>query len=104
MGKEKFMKELKKFTENLKADYPDERVILFGSRATGRVGPDSDVDLIIVSERFRRMNFIKRAARMYDYWNLNYPVDFLCYTPAEFRNLRKKVSIVSHAIKEGIAI
>ena len=104
MGKTKIIKELKDFKENLKKDFPDEKIILFGSRALGREGPDSDVDLIIVSKKFREMNFIKRASRMYDYWNLNYPVDFLCYTPDEFTALKKRISIVSEAMKEGIVI
>jgi hypothetical protein len=41
---------------------------------------------------------------MYDFWDLNYPVDFLCYTPEEFNKLKKEVSIVSEALKEGIEI
>jgi hypothetical protein len=41
---------------------------------------------------------------MYDYWELRYPVDFLCYTPKEFEREKKKVSIVSEALREGIEI
>jgi len=33
-----------------------------------------------------------------------YPVDFLCYTPEEFEKLRKRISIVSVALKTGIEI
>jgi hypothetical protein len=31
-------------------------------------------------------------------------VDFICYTPEEFEKLKKEVSIVSEAFKEGIEI
>jgi hypothetical protein len=31
-------------------------------------------------------------------------VDFICYTPEEFEKLKKEVSIVSEALKEGIEI
>ena len=41
---------------------------------------------------------------MYDYWNLDYPVDFLCYTPEEFEKKKKEISIVKEAVKEGIDI
>jgi hypothetical protein len=41
---------------------------------------------------------------MYDFCDLNYPVDFLCYTPEEFNKLKKEVSIVSEALKEGVEI
>jgi hypothetical protein len=34
----------------------------------------------------------------------DYPVDFLCYTPEEFRKLSKQISLVKQAIKEGIEI
>jgi hypothetical protein len=30
--------------------------------------------------------------------------DFICYTPEEFEKLKKEVSIVSEALKEGIEI
>ena len=76
----------------------------FGSRARGKSHKYSDIDLIIVSPKFKKLNFFKRGARMYDYWNLNYPVDFLCYTPKEFNKLKKQITIVSEAVKEGIEI
>jgi len=41
---------------------------------------------------------------MYDYWNLNYPVDFLCYSPEEFNKLKKQITIVRGAVENGIEI
>ena len=37
-------------------------------------------------------------------WDLRHPVDFLCYTPEEFRELSKRPSIVKVALKEGVSI
>ena len=79
-------------------------MILFGSRAKGKTGKDRDIDLIVVSSRFKRLDFFERGAKMYNYWNLDYPVDFLCYTPEEFKRLREHITIVSEALKEGIEI
>lgn len=79
-------------------------MILFGSRARGKVHRYSDVDLLIVSEKFRRKDVIDRAYPLYLEWDLDYPVDFLCYTPEEFRRLSRRVSIVREALREGIAI
>ncbi len=45
-----------------------------------------------------------QGARLYDYWKLPYPVDFICYTPREFAKLSRKVSIISESLKRGIAI
>lgn len=79
-------------------------MILFGSRARGRAHQDSDVDLLLVSERFRRKGAIERAYPLYLKWGLDYPVDFLCYTPEEFRELLKRPSLVRVALDEGITI
>ena len=107
MGRTKnlnLIKELSKFVNRVKKDFILNDIILFGSRVRGDIKEESDIDLIIVSEGFRNMNFIERAARMYDYWNLDYAVDFLCYTPEEFGVLKERISIASQAIKEGIVL
>ncbi len=101
MVKETIIKDLRNFKRKVNKDFPIEHLILFGSSATGKATKDSDVDLIIVSKNFNRLNFIKRAARMYDYWTLRKPVDFLCYTPEEFNKRKSGVTIVSEALKEG---
>lgn len=95
---------LKLFKERVSMDLPIRKLILFGSRASGKVRKDSDVDLIVVSPKFKSMDFFKRGAKMYDYWDLRMPVDFLCYTPEEFKKLSKQITIVSEAIKTGIEI
>jgi len=79
-SREDIIVKLKGFKERVGKDFPIKRMILFGSMATGKAIKDSDIDLIIVSDRFKDMNFIRRAAKMYNYWELRYPVDFLCYT------------------------
>lgn len=96
--------QLEKVKKNISKDFPVDRMIFFGSRATGKPRKWSDIDLIIVSQKFRKLDFIERGARMYDYWNLNYPADFLCFTPEEFKARAKKISIVSEAIKNGIEV
>lgn len=102
--KELVVKKLKAFRSNLNKDFPVKKIFLFGSFASGKVHRDSDIDLIIVSPGFSRMNFFKRGAKMYDYWNLEYPVDFLCYTPKEFNKLKKQATIVRDAVENGIEI
>jgi hypothetical protein len=79
-------------------------MILFGSRARGSAHRNSDVDLLLVSERFRRKGAIERAYPLYLEWELDYAVDFLCYTPEEFRVLSKRPGLVREALKEGVAI
>lgn len=103
-NKENLLEKLKMFKEKLKKRFSVERIIFFGSRAKGKPSKDSDVDLIVVSDKFNGKKFRERAIGFYQYWNLDYPVDFLCYTPEEFEKLKNQVSIVSQALKEGIEI
>ncbi|MBI4210018.1 MAG: nucleotidyltransferase domain-containing protein [Candidatus Diapherotrites archaeon] len=100
----KILARLKEFKTKAGKDYPIQRLIWFGSRVTGKPHRWSDIDLIIVSRKFRGMDFIERGARMYDYWKPDYPADFLCFTPKEFTERSKQITIVSEALKEGIEV
>lgn len=105
MDKRKIIeKELSNFKKNLSAIININKVVFFGSFARGDFRRDSDIDLIIVSSDFRGIEFRKRALGFYKYWSLDYPFDFLCYTPEEFNRLKYKSNIVREAVKEGIEI
>jgi len=58
---------IKAIGERLKKEYKAERVILFGSYATGEATEDSDVDILVIApttERFfQRMATVKRLIR-----------------------------------------
>ena len=102
--KRALIKKLKSFKLRLNEEVPIEKMLFFGSRAKGKPHRWSDIDLIIVSEKFREKKFRYRPLGFYKYWNFNYPVDFLCYTPEEFNKLKKQITIVRDAIREGIEI
>ncbi|OGS45258.1 MAG: hypothetical protein A3K66_03715 [Euryarchaeota archaeon RBG_16_67_27] len=98
------VRRLQRFRRKVAGRYKIERMILFGSYARGRTHRFSDVDLIVVSPRFRRKNISARASPLYLEWDLELPVDFLCYTPEEFEALSKRPSLVREALGEGITI
>ena len=106
MGDERaeIIKELKKFKSRIKNKYGVEKMIFFGSRASGKPSKWSDVDLILISKNFKGKSFLKRSLGLHFYWNLEYPVDFICYDPEEFETLRNKITIVSQALREGVEI
>jgi len=105
MGKRKSLKEkLKVFKQKVSKDIPIKTMILFGSRVHNKARKDSDVDLVVVSQKFVKMDFFQRGAKMYDYWDLRMPVDFLCYTPKEFHKLSKQITIVREAVEKGAEI
>lgn len=101
---EKIIEGVKIFKKDGKKDFGLERVIIFGSAARKKINENSDIDLILVSRKFSGTSFVKRPLGLRRIWRLRYPVDFLCYTPREFEIERKKVSIVSEAVRDGIEV
>lgn len=85
-------------------EIPLERVILFGSRARGDARQDSDVDLLVVSTAFEGKSLGQRAPRIHLAWDMDLPVDLVCYSPSEFERLRRQVSLVRVALDEGVEI
>lgn len=104
MDRKEHLAEMKEFIKRVQKDFLISKFILFGSRATGNVKKDSDFDLIIVSDDFEGINVFDRVAKMYDYWTLLTPVDFICLTTKEFNSLKRKISIVSTALEEGLVL
>lgn len=105
MGKkETIIKQLEQFEKNISKEFKVDHFLFFGSRARGKYHKDSDIDLVIVSPTFRKQKFFKRAVKLYDCWNLDYPVDFLCLTPEEFEIKRKQIGVIQEAVREGIEI
>lgn len=100
----KLVKALKGFKEMICQKYDIKEMILFGSQVSGEANENSDIDLIVVGDEFEGENPLKRPVVLYLEWTMDYPVDFLCYTPEEFEEKRKEISIVRHAIKEGVVI
>ncbi|MEK7996244.1 MAG: nucleotidyltransferase domain-containing protein, partial [Planctomycetota bacterium] len=76
------------------------------SVARGSAGPASDIDLLVVSSRVK--NKPEFMSKLYREWHLkqkkDFPVDFLCYTPEEFKELASKITIVKQAVEEGVEI
>ncbi len=105
MGKkESILKGLVRFKNDASKDIKIKQLLFFGSRAVGRPHRDSDIDLVIVSDNFKKIKPFKRAIKLYDYWNLDFPVDFLCLTPQEFEKKKREVGIIQEAVKKGIVI
>jgi len=104
MDRKELIKELKKFKKKIEKKHKIKKIILFGSRAkTNKPKKDADVDLIIIGN-FKEETNLKRSPKLYLEWNLNLPVDILCYTPSEFKQLSKKTTIVKEAVETGIVI
>jgi len=51
-----------------------------------------------------RKSALRRGYALHLLWDLDLPVDFLCYTPAEFHALSRRPGIVREALRDGLEI
>jgi hypothetical protein len=86
----------------IEEQFAPDHVILFGSRINGVPHEWSDIDAIIVSERFASIRFVKRAYAFQSAIRPHIPMTTLCYTPEEFANLRDGIGVVADACREGL--
>ncbi len=104
MGKNKIQKSLKIFSDRVKARFQPKQVILFGSYARGEADEYSDVDIIVVAEKFNKTPMGERLDVLYPLTSDLYP-DFHVFglTSKEFSKLSDFVSI-SEAKRDGMLI
>ena len=79
---------------------PDE-IILFGSAARGEVGPDSDLDFLVVKSGVPHR---RRLAQEIDLalFGIPVPVDILVVTPEDIQVLQDKPgTVIGPAVREG---
>lgn len=79
-------------------------MLVFGSYAAGRVGPESDLDLIVVTTRAAGGDPGRRYAEIVKRLALGIPCDLLIYEPHEFERLSRESSFLAQARREGMWI
>lgn len=75
------------------------RAILFGSLASGHVGPASDLDLILVAPCQEK--FTRRLERFYRALDPSVALDLFVYTPEEFGAMAEANPFVRAAVARG---
>jgi len=81
---------IKRYKDELhKLGITPDKIVLFGSYRDGTPREDSDIDLLVISTDFERMNLLERlellgvaAGRVFE------PIEALGYTPAEIEEKR----------------
>lgn len=92
----------------IRAEIPQAEVRLFGSRARGQAGPDSDADLLITVPdawltQHNRFQVLGRLSRQFSSHQL--PLDLLLYSHGEVAARRAcDQAITSVACREGILL
>ncbi len=91
----------KNYVRRLARNITVHQAILAGSRATGTYLEDSDVDLIIVSDDFSKMQLPERLKYLQKQWKSKIPLEAFGYTVNEFRSLQRKSTYVKEAVRTG---
>lgn len=74
-------KQIKKLCEQIARDFHPEKIILFGSHAYGRPGPDSDVDLLVVMPFKGRP--VRQAIKIRNRLDTTMALDLIVRTPKQ---------------------
>jgi predicted nucleotidyltransferase len=81
-------------------EFQPERIILFGSYASGKPTPDSDVDLLVVLP-FEGKNFYK-SLEILNRTNPSFPIDLLARRPEDTeRRYREGDPLIRDALDHG---
>lgn len=90
---------IKRFLEELTKYIKVEKAFLFGSWVEGKAREESDIDLLIISDAFGKMDFWEKARLLGKIkMQLLEPIDAVGVTPEEFK---KGSSLIVEFAKKG---
>lgn len=92
---------IKQLVQRIVTEVHPLRIILFGSAATGKMQPDSDIDLLVVMpegvHRRRTAQLLYRKIR-----GIEIPFDILVATPADLEKHKDNIGLIySTILREG---
>ena len=81
-------------------------VILFGSLAgePAEVGPDSDVDVVVVMPGVETVRFHKRLNDVEEVLEFPYPLDLLVYSPGEWEGMQERRFVRNEVLGRGMRL
>lgn len=96
---------LAEIVRRLITEFQPERIYLFGSRARGDAGPDSDYDLLMVLDQLPEPAY-RLARRAHSLlWGLGTAADILVWSRQGFDSrLRLKASLPATVAREGVLL
>lgn len=76
--------------------------IFFGSRERGDARPHSDVNLILLDERFRGQRLSKLLQELQRHWKIDFQPEMLPVSPEEFEEMREWNPLAREAAERGL--
>ena len=77
---------------------------VFGSRVNGTPDEWSDIDVLVVSERFAGMRVLDRMELFHKHAPAHRHVDALCFTPEEYEYQLSQPTLVAEIVKHGLGV
>jgi predicted nucleotidyltransferase len=98
---ENYLNKIQEITNKIIENYKPDRIILFGSYASGNINENSDIDLLIVKDSLLPRHKRAREVRKYLYGTM-VPMDILVFTNQEIDDSKDlKFSFIYNAFKTG---
>jgi uncharacterized protein len=88
MTQQEVQKKIQEVADKIAREYQPEKIILFGSHAWGKPGPDSDVDLFIVKKTESTREAARKISRLI--FPRPFPMDVIVYNPDKARDRLKR--------------
>jgi len=77
-----------------------ERIIIFGSAARGEMGPDSDLDILVVAACEHRRNTARKIRR--ELFGIGVPIDIIVAKPEDIERYRDSIGLIYRpALRDG---
>jgi predicted nucleotidyltransferase len=77
-----------------------EKIILFGSAARGEMGPDSDLDILVVTDCDHRRNTARKIRGQL--FGINVPIDIIVAKPEDIERYGDSIGLIYRpALREG---
>lgn len=92
---------IKEVIDRIVKNINPEKIILFGSYASGNPDEDSDLDILVIKEmkmpRYKRSREVKKHLR-----GMKIPIDVIVYTKKEVKEWKDtKTAFINQAMKQG---
>ena len=92
-------KKIQGIADKIAKEFKPEKIILFGSYAWGRPGPDSDVDLFIMKETQNTRELASEIDG--SIFPRPFPIDIIIYRPAHAKRRRQKDFFIKNIFEKG---
>ena len=95
--------EIRELARRIAEEFHPQRIVLFGSRAQGTAGQESDVDLLVIMPF--RGPALSKTVEILDRVNPQFPVDLLLRTPEEAAwRYKGGDPIITEAFDSGVTL